>query len=172
LLTTPPSQAAELLGSEHPLSRRLADIEMQPCWALMLGYERVAEIDFDAAFVNSGPVSWLARRPRATGRDSPGEAWVVHASPGWSSANLELAPEAAALAIREAVADISHSFGREARVCTAHRWRYARARNALEGPILCDDSNRLVVAGDWCAGERIEGAWISAVAAAKQLDRY
>ena len=42
--------------------------------------------------------------------------------------------------------------------------------NTANGPILIDDQRGVVLAGDWCAGDRIEGAWISGVAAARRLE--
>jgi len=54
----------------------------------------------------------------------------------------------------------------------AHRWRYALAPEPLKQACLSSEAERLVVAGDWCAGNRIEGAWQSGRAAADVLLRW
>lgn len=174
LLTAPAPQCADLLGPEHALTGVLRGVEMLPCWALMLGFERPVDCGFDAAFVNQGPLAWLARGSAAIdgGSRAYGESWVAHASTSWSFDHLERDASSAASALHSAAAEVAPALGREPQLCTAHRWRYARARRALDGPILRDDGTSLVVAGDWCAGERIEGAWISGVAAARHLSKY
>lgn len=39
----------------------------------------------------------------------------------------------------------------------AHRWRFAFPYNALSQKFLLDETKRLGVCGDWCAGARVEG---------------
>lgn len=169
LLTAPPAQACELLGREHAHYGQLDSIEMFPCWAVMVGYDEAPSVAFDAAFVNDGPLSWIACNDSKPGRGKP-SAWVGHASGSWSKQNLESAPADIAQELFAVMGDLDPGLKQNARVCIAHRWRYAMAHKSLEGPILSDDARKLVLAGDWCAGERIEGAWISGVAAAQRLE--
>lgn len=168
ILTAPPAQSEALLGPGHPLCAEMRGIDMQPCWALMLGYEGTPDCGFDAAFVNEGRLAWLARNNSKPERQGP-ESWVVHASPDWSGEHLERSPGEVVDRMLEALCKIDPAFEARPQVCLAHRWRYALARNALEGGVLTDGASRLVVAGDWCAGNRIEGAWTSGVAAARQM---
>ena len=51
----------------------------------------------------------------------------------------------------------------------AHRWRYALAQNPLAQEHLWDGENQLAVCGDWCNSSRIEGAYLSGVAAAGRV---
>ena len=49
----------------------------------------------------------------------------------------------------------------------AHRWRYARGRATGDQPdALFDEAAAVAVCGDWLAGERVEGALTSGMAAA------
>lgn len=169
LLTAPPAQSADLIGPEHPLSGQLRSVEMLPCWALMAGFERAPEVPFDAAFVNEGPLSWLARNDSKAGTGE-GAAWTAHASADWSSENLEAEPETVAQALFAAMGQLHPGFRAQPVFRKAHRWRFAMAGKPLEGPILADPGQKMVIAGDWCAGERIEGAWISGLAAARRLE--
>lgn len=168
LLTAPPAQSAALLGEAHPLFATLAAVRMQPCWAVMLGFDQAPAVSFDAAFVNHGPLAWIARNDTKSG-NAGGPAWIGQAATEWSRENLDRSPESVVADLRGAMGELDAAFDAPTRLRVAHRWRYARADSAFSGPILAADASRLVLSGDWCAGERIEGAWISGVAAAKRL---
>jgi len=168
LVTAPPRQTADLLGRGDPLVPTLDGLTMKPAWAIMLGFDEAPDVPFEAAFVNEGPLSWIARNDVKPGRDS-GPAWVGHATAAWSREHLETGPDVVASDLKAAMAALAPAFGADASLCLAHRWRYAMCEEALEGPALVDDQRALAIAGDWCAGDRIEGAWISGVAAARRL---
>ncbi len=168
VLTPPPEQTAALLGSAHPLSAQIASVPMSPTWALMLAFNVRVQTEFDAVFVNEGPLSWIARNGSKPARQ--GNVWVAHASPEWSEANLECEQEFAERSLRQAFAEIM-TFARDLRpaVCRAHRWRYALCSVPLDVGAIDYPEHNLVVAGDWCAGNRIEGAWLSGRAAAGRV---
>ena len=168
LLTAPPEQSAELLAGHSALAETAAAVPMNPCWALMLGFEQALATDFDAAFDNDGPLSWLARNSAKPGRT--GEAWLLHAEPEWSRQHLEAEPTWVAEQLLTAFqARVPIAVEQPPALISAHRWRYALAPAPLNQDCLCDAEQRLVLAGDWCAGNRIEGAWTSGRAAAKLL---
>jgi len=47
------------------------------------------------------------------------------------------------------------------------RWPHATPINPLPQPCLWDGAQRLGIAGDWCGGPRIEGAYLSGLALAE-----
>lgn len=167
VVTVPPSQALALFqGIEF--ANALADIEMQPCWALMAVFDRPLLSDYDAAFVNQGPLSWLARQASRPGR-SDEEAWVLHAGPEWSREHLDDEPENIQKLMLRAAFDIPIAQRCEVTFAAVHRWRYALARNPLEKGAICFEERRLAFAGDWCHGSRVEGAFLSGVTAADRI---
>jgi len=171
LITAPPYQTAELLEGCSHLASSISQVPMNPCWALMLGFAEALENDFDAAFDNNGPLSWLSRNSSKPGRS--GEAWLLHASADWSQAHLEKDVDWVATRLLQAFRERVPDSGRcSPTLVKAHRWRYALAPEPLEQACLSDQSERLVVAGDWCAGNRIEGAWRSGQAAADVLGQW
>jgi predicted NAD/FAD-dependent oxidoreductase len=48
----------------------------------------------------------------------------------------------------------------------ARRWRYALPPEPLEDRCLFDPATGLGACGDWCSGQRVEGAFLSGAAAA------
>ncbi len=170
VLTPPPRQSAALLGENHPLFATLDAVVMTPCLALMVGFDEPLAVDFDAAFINRGPLSWLARNSSKPGRQ--GEAWVAHASADWSRRHLDCDPETiAGKLLPEVLGLLPEGGGREPALVHAHRWRYAMAPEPLERSVLISEDDGAVLAGDWCAGNRIEGAWRSGRAAADSLKK-
>ncbi|MGY6554678.1 MAG: NAD(P)/FAD-dependent oxidoreductase [Wenzhouxiangella sp.] len=168
LLTAPPEQSADLVDGQSALAAVARSVPMNPCWALMLGYEQPIAADFDAAFDNEGPLAWLARNASKPGR--AGEAWLLHASAEWSVRHLEEAPETVAQVLLHAFHQrVPAAAAQTPSLINAHRWRYALAPKPLEQDCLVDAERCLVLAGDWCAGNRIEGAWLSGQAAAKAV---
>ncbi len=167
VVTTPPGQARTLLADPE-VDELIGGVEMMPCWALMLVLDKPLFADHDAAFVNHGPLSWVSsqisrpERPKAN-------AWVLHASPKWSSMHLERPADEVRDLLLGAVRELplAQSFAVESAV--THRWRYALARQPLNCGAIWLGQKNLAIAGDWCHGSRVEGAFLSGIAAAGRI---
>jgi len=171
VITAPPEQVGPLLGQSalrNSAERILESVEMRPCWALMAVFDQPLMEDWDAAFVNEGALAWVCSQPSKPDRPSA-PAWVLHATPEWSEAHLELEPDKAAEQLLQAAGGLPGVGGLKAEHAAAHRWRYALAREPLDQQALWFDDQRLVLAGDWCAGSRVEGAFLSGAAAAGRI---
>ena len=81
--------------------------------------------DFDGAFINQGPLRWVARNSSKPGRDPEKETWVLHAAPKWSESHWENARESVASDLWRTFLDLIGSPAAEPAVAMAHRWRYA-----------------------------------------------
>ena len=146
-----------------------AAVTMRGCWALMLRFDAPVDLPFDAAFVNAGPVRWMARDSHKPGRPASvtaGETWVLHASPAWSEAHIDDSPEAAAEALLAAFAGWG---GPRPATWTAHRWRYADSLPPPHGLRHWLPELGLGLCGDWLAAGKVEGAWLSGQAVARQV---
>ena len=166
--TVPTGQVEPLLGDLTPLARRAAETPMQPCWAVMVGFDRRLDLAFDGAFVEDSPLTWVARNSSKPGRP-PAEAWVLHAAPEWTLDHWNADPG-------RVIEWLLGELGERARLelpnpvhAVAHRWRYALPAPPLEVGALHERETGIVLAGDWCAGARVEGAVISGWAAAEHL---
>jgi hypothetical protein len=98
-----------------------------------------------------------------------GNAWVLHASPDWSAAHLEDDPDRVIPALLAAAGDLPGATRCAAESAWAHRWLYARADEPLDRQAIWLDSHSLALAGDWCHGSRVEGAFLSGAAAAGRV---
>jgi predicted NAD/FAD-dependent oxidoreductase len=167
IVNLPPVQARALLHDQAELLAAMKNAVMEPCWAVMVGFDETVTTDFDAAFVSDSPLSWIARNSSKPQR-SQKQAWVLHASPAWSTAHLEMDSEAVAQHLFDAFCTLTKTTLRPAYL-SAHRWRYARAESPLDDGTLCDAKNNIAICGDWCAGGRIESAFLSGLAAVEAL---
>ncbi len=169
LCTAPPIQTGQLFKEwSQQLAVQLDSIEMFPCWSVMLRFDSRLPVDFDGAFVNGSPLSWIARNNSKPGR-GPSECWLLHGSAEWSAEHVEREPEVAGSAL---IDEFWKLFGGELvypSSVTCHRWRYSRPREVLPERYLFDDQTQIGCAGDWCGGPKIEGAFLSGNALATRL---
>jgi predicted NAD/FAD-dependent oxidoreductase len=181
VVALPAPQAVPLLRAAPALAERAAAARMSPCWSAVVAFASPVELPLDGAFVGvrgdgagsaggappagagGSPLSWVARDGSKPGRpDTSGEdAWVLHAGPAWSAANLERAPDDVA---RELIAAFGEAAGQPLpphRFLAGHRWRHATPDPSLDDPCLFDGTLRIGACGDWCGGPRVEGAYLS-----------
>jgi predicted NAD/FAD-dependent oxidoreductase len=168
ICTAPPPQSAELLVDFPELASRLAEIKLQPCWAVMVTFDQPLGIEWAGAFVHDSPIAWIGRESSKPGR-SQREAYVVHANPTWSAQHLECSAEEVVELI---LAEFRQRVGCSQAVPAhwqAHRWRYSIAQNPLSAGCLLDRSESIFACGDWAQGSRIEGAFLSGLAVAGRI---
>ncbi len=167
LLTAPPEQSRALVD-DPAVHKVLAPLNMHPCWAVMAVLDRPLLTDWDAAFVNTGALSWVASQRSKPGRPSA-HAWVLHASPDWSRTHLEDDSKSVAEALLAEAASLSGAATIGVESARAHRWRHALPGEPLEAGALWFRDRRLAIAGDWCAGSRIEGAFLSGLEGGERI---
>ncbi len=166
LLAVPAPQAEPLLRQAAPRLAALAgSAVMRGSWTIMLRYPAPLELGFDAAFVNHDPLRWIACDSSKPGRTGE-ETWVLQASAAWSEAHLEDSAESVAAILIGAFSALGAP-APNAR--TAHRWRYADTEPALDISCAWDSETGVGLCGDWLNGGKIEGAWLSGQALARQV---
>lgn len=169
LLAVPAPQAVPLL--EHvalKLASLSAQAVMRGSWVLMVTYDRRPTLPFEAAFVNHGPLRWIARNNSKPGRDGT-ETWLLHATAEWSEAHIEETPEAVAEVLLSAFAELGAP---PPATWTPHRWRYADSAPAMVHECIWDDALRLGLCGDWLNGGKVEGAWLGGHALGRQVASF
>lgn len=165
LLAVPAPQAVPLLAPVAPAGADIAaSAHMRGSWAVMLRYAAPVAMPWDGAFINTGPLRWIARDSSKPGRTGP-ETWLLHASADWSEAHIEDSAESVTAAL---IAAFEALGGPAPLAATAHRWRYADTEPALTRGSWWDPSLRLGMCGDWLNGGKVEGAWLSGHTLAQQ----
>lgn len=174
LLAMPSPQALALLRISRlgqPWWPALQGADMEPCWTLMLAFPQASQPglttlgpQWNAARSNHHRIAWLARESSKPGRSSV-ERWTVQASAAWSQEHLEDSPERVQAKLMRAFSEVT-GIRAEPALASVHRWRYARARQALGQPHLWDAQARLGLCGDWCLGHRVEHAFLSGLSLA------
>ncbi len=168
LSTLPAPQTAELIEGEPAFVAQLREQRFHPCWAVMASLSQPLPVDFGGAFINSGGISWMARNQTKPGRSATGESIVLHASPEWT---LEHWEDEKAQAAETLLQELWPSLGLSKPITPiaidAHRWMFSRPVSTDPLPYRClfSDDRTLVACGDWAAGGRVEGAFLSGAAA-------
>lgn len=158
LLALPSPQAGALLQSASPqLASLAAAAPMRACWTLMLRFAEMLDLPFDAAFVNHGPLRWIARNNSKPGRSAQ-ETWLLHATAEWTESHLEHGADQVAALLLAAFAELG---GAAPQAWTAHRWLYATSDTAGVDGCLWRPQQQLGLCGDWLHGGAVEGAWLS-----------
>lgn len=156
VVTLPAEQTAVLLKNISPLlATQARSAHSAPCWAGLFGFAHAARWPAWQALrlPEHHCLGWLARS-----RD--GRALIAHATPQWTRAHLEQAPDIVQAALLAAVHECAPDLGTP-EFATVHRWRYALVERAADAPYGFDPAMRLAVCGDWLLGPRVEFAWMS-----------
>jgi predicted NAD/FAD-dependent oxidoreductase len=172
LLTPPAPQCAELLATcadclPPRILPALAAIEYDPCFALLVTLPGSGGVPAPG-FVrpDSGPVEWIADNTQK-GIACGSGALTIHATPEFSRKYLEAPKEEVARLLLEAAQPWFAGSPTDWRL---HRWKYSRPVPA--GRPMCliaEEPAPLVIAGDAFGGGRVEGAWLSGLAAAEAI---
>ena len=166
LLAVPAPQAVPLLHPVAPTGAAVASsARMRGSWAVMLRYASPVTLPWEGAFINTGPLRWVARDSSKPGRTGQ-ETWLLHASAEWSEAHIEDNAESVTAAL---LAAFAHLGGPAPLAATAHRWRYADTEVPLTQGGWWNAGLTLGLCGDWLNGGKVEGAWLSGRALAQQV---
>ena len=173
LLAVPAPQAVPLLQPVAVAGAAVAaSARMRGSWAVMVRCPAPVPLPWDGAFINDGPLRWVARDSSKPGRTVPPgmETWLLHASPEWSEAHIEDSADAVTGTLLAAFAALGGPSTHLVQA-TAHRWRYADTEPALTQGHWWDATACVGMCGDWLNGGKVEGAWLSGQSLAHQLQQ-
>lgn len=143
----------------------LSAVQMRPAWAVIVCCDESFDPGFDAAFINTGPIRWVARnlsKPQRKGEN----LWILQANAQCSAAHGEAKPNEVASLLINAFQEIcAVGF----RTIAVHYWPCADIDSSLERDFLWDADLKLGLCGDWLFDAKIEGAWWSGFSLAKVI---
>jgi renalase len=169
ICTAPAPQAIEMLPSRSPLQPILADVQMHACFALMVGWPEAFDPGWDSLRVNDLPIRWIARNSSKPERDESVTTFVVHASPEWSDEFSDADRDWVQTVMLDSASALCDLKLGQAPHIALHRWLYAYSDIGVGQDCLIDPDMGVVLAGDWCVGGRVEGAYVSGRAAASSI---
>jgi renalase len=167
ILNMPSEQALTLCDFDlGDVRRQLERVVMEPCFALMLGYDKSLSPAWRGVHVAiPSSLSWISHD--SSKRPSANEtALVVHSTPHFTKEHFEDNPETIKNSLLCALCSLLPAFDQPLWI-DLQRWKYALASKFLEAPFLQHDS--LYFCGDWCGGARLEAAYLSGLELANHL---
>ncbi|AFJ01942.1 putative deoxyribodipyrimidine photolyase [Methylophaga frappieri] len=167
IIALPAEQTRELIPTEVSFYQDMLQINMLPCYALMVSLTQDPEFECDAALVKNRKLSWISVNHTKPGRQ--GFGIVAHAANHWALENLtKPLPEVKASLLRTLIeiTNLSSSIIQETDV---KRWVYANSPRQDGSAYFIDDKKHIAACGDWCLIGRIEAAYTSASLLAERL---
>ena len=173
ICTAPGPQTAKLLEGFRPtLAMAAASTSYAPCLAAMVAFAERPTVEWCAASIQDGPLSFVAEdnaRPGHQPALAPSR-WILHASASWSAEHIEENPEVFAPLMLAAFGQLPGVQDLDPPVhLRGHRWRFALVEKTTTSAAQVEGTPPVAIAGDWCEGPRIEAAWSSGVRAASAI---
>lgn len=169
IITAPAAQTADLLVNFPELAQSVSRINMNPCWATMVGFAQPITDQWAGAFLHGSFLSWAARNNTKPGRSREAEHLVIHANPEWTAAHWEDAPDKVAQLMLTEFWRVTGLTPIDCQHLQSHRWKYAIPVNHSHVRCFSEDHTVIVACGDWASGSRVEGAFLSGMAAAGRI---
>jgi len=166
ILALPNQQALSLMPPETSYFDEVQKTQMDPCFALMVGFKKKYDFGWDSLRLNNNINSWLAVNSSKPGRSDDLTTLVIHSEVEWSKKNKSsdkswIQNQMASAASKTCGIDISRAHYK-----VIHRWMFASVSKSSSKGCFYDHSLNIATCGDWCNGGRVEGAYISGLMAA------
>ncbi|AFY69080.1 amine oxidase [Thalassoporum mexicanum PCC 7367] len=163
-----------VLAAAPSFVKALQSIRFAPCLSLMAGYADSESIPtaWQAIRVIDDPIlSWIAIDSSKHPDQAKQPVFVLQSTAEFARQSLEESNlELAGKPLLQQAGKLLAKWIAEPKWWQVHRWRYAFAEEALGVACLSTaEPLPLVCAGDWCAGQNVEGAYQSGLAAADSL---
>jgi predicted NAD/FAD-dependent oxidoreductase len=169
--------ALEQTGQDH-LVKILESVRFDPSVAVMAVYRSEVPVpDWKGLMFREDPLlSWVSldssKREASSSQQIP-LSLVVHSTAEFARQHLDSRERAAPLLLQQAAQYLGDWVAKPIE-CQVQGWRYALPTHVLDQLYLeTDTPGPLFWSGDWCGGPRVEGAFLSGLAAGEAiLHRY
>ena len=170
ILTPPVPQLLRLLDDSGiemttALSHRLRAVEYHATLAVMARLDAASGLPVGHLSHPGEPLAWIADNHHKGISEIP--AATIHSTAGFAAAHLDADRDEWTRTLCEHAQ--RYLAGRIV-AATGHRWRYAEPATTFDtGSELVEAARPVVLAGEVFAGARVEGAFLSGMAAAEQI---
>jgi predicted NAD/FAD-dependent oxidoreductase len=172
IVSAPAPQTAELLVNFPRLAQPIAKIQMQPCWSVMVSFQYPITSDWVGAFIHDSVLTWVARNNTKPNRSSSPinhEHLVLHAGHQWTEQNWDRPADEVAQELLATFWKDSGGPPQSPLHLKAHRWKFALPVDPPSDQCFFDAEAGIAACGDWAGGPRVEGAFLSGMAAAGRV---
>lgn len=166
--TCPVAQSRQLLPPTFSHQQALQQIQMLPCFTLMLGLKAMPNISWQAALIHESCLSWVSCNHSKPDR-SIKPSLTCHARNSWAESNLEAPLKVVEHNMLEECLSILPLTREDIAISRFHRWRYANINKQDNALCYFDKTLKLGACGDWCIQGRVEAAFNSAKSMADRL---
>jgi hypothetical protein len=165
IVTVPVAQAAALLGGDV----LLPSISYLPTLSLMVALDRSVAISPSGGLQLADDPVWSFVGDNQAKGASTVPVVTFHSTSGFAASRLD----DPASSLTDELIDAARPFLRGASVIESQlqRWLYATPADPFPERTFATEDGRIILAGDAFGGPRIEGAFLSGMAAADRIDR-
>ena len=135
----------------------------------MVAFEKPITDQWVGAFLHGSFLSWAARNNTKPGRSNEADHLVIHAHPDWTAEHWERSREETAEMMLSEFWQVTGATPQPHQHLQSHRWKYAIPKAPSDLRCFADESAVIVACGDWASGSRVEGAFLSGMAAAGRV---
>lgn len=172
ILTPPAPQTSALLEASGEL-RPIQNVSYRACLSVLLGFDQPLEVPYHALIEpeQRHPLTWLSIESAKCDDRAPAgsSALVAQLSPAYSKQNYE--GEDAQI-VTDTLDYLSRLYGdawRKPVVTDVKRWRYSLPESLALFEKVNASNSKLIIAGDYLLGGRVEYAFETGVQAAQRL---
>lgn len=167
----PSVQAIDLLPDSFSGMEQIKATKMDACFALMIGFDGAHDFGWDSLRVNDGVNAWLAVNSDKPERNKALTTLMVHSAPDWSNTHADADRDWVQAEMESSASDVCGLDVSKAPHRVLHRWLYSSVSASPQKNALYDSALNIAACGDWCSGGRVEGAYLSGLAAAAAVSK-
>ncbi|MFT5207843.1 MAG: renalase [Candidatus Omnitrophota bacterium] len=167
-LALPAPQALALTPHTFSEIKVLKSIRMKGCYSLLIGLEGPWPFSWQAAKVKNSSIGWIAAHQGGTPKKQH-TSIVVHSTNDWAENHMDIVNiEVQSMLVKELDELLASELPTPIHM-EIHKWKYAMTEMSASSNFLMDQRNCLAICGDWCLGDRVEDAFLSAKRLAKKI---
>ena len=159
IVTAPPEQTLQLMPASFKFIKNIMAIKMLGCYSLMLGFETIPPLNFDAAMVQNADISWISVNSSKPARPNK-PTLLVNSTNCWAEANMDNKQQTVIDYLCQELSRITGLDTNQAKCQVLHRWRYANIGQQPYHDGFIDFDQKLAACGDWCIESRVESAFL------------
>ncbi len=164
----PAAQTVELMPTSFRHQHSIRQIQMLPCYALMLGYAQPLQLSWDAAHVTNSVLSWISVNSSKPARHSS-TSLVAMSRNMWASEHFHQTESWVKATLLETLVGIIGEQAKQPQLVALKKWHFANAPKSELEEVFIDTHQQLASCGDWCINGRVESAFMSALQLSKEI---